>query len=95
MGTAGNRPYGVLGGARICFVTSRFATLAIDAVDPAVVAEFWCAVLGWRILDDDPDGGPPIGCLHRLSLVTVPNAPIRRGERGGCAALEESRRRRC
>jgi len=37
-------------------VVSRFATLALDAVDPRVVAEFWCAVLDWQIVDDDPDG---------------------------------------
>lgn len=37
-------------------MTSRFATLAVDALDPPLVARFWCAVLGWEVTDDDPDG---------------------------------------
>ncbi|MCP2164441.1 VOC family protein [Goodfellowiella coeruleoviolacea] len=35
---------------------SRLAVIAIDAVNPEVVADFWCAVLGWTILDRAPDG---------------------------------------
>jgi hypothetical protein len=37
-------------------VASRIAVIAIDAVEPRVVADFWCQVLGWRIVDEDPDG---------------------------------------
>jgi hypothetical protein len=43
-------------------VTSRIATLAIDANDPRPVADFWCSVLGWTVLDEDPTAvsiGPP------------------------------------
>ncbi|WNV76831.1 VOC family protein [Geodermatophilus sp. DSM 44513] len=36
-------------------MTSRLAVLAIDAVQPAVVADFWCAVLGWRVVEVDGD----------------------------------------
>jgi hypothetical protein len=32
---------------------SRLATIAIDAVRPQVVADFWCAVLGWQVLEED------------------------------------------
>ena len=32
---------------------SKLAVIAIDAIRPRVVAEFWCAVLGWRIVDED------------------------------------------
>jgi hypothetical protein len=39
---------------------SRLAVIAIDAVDPEVVAGFWCAVLGWTILKREP-GGITIG----------------------------------
>jgi predicted enzyme related to lactoylglutathione lyase len=43
-------------------VTSRLAVLAIDAHDPRRVADFWCAVLGWTVLEEGADGvsiGPP------------------------------------
>ncbi|WP_430782887.1 VOC family protein [Actinoplanes sp. G11-F43] len=36
-------------------MTSRIATIAIDAVDPERVAEFWTAVFGWRILERDDE----------------------------------------
>ena len=39
---------------------SRLAVIAIDAVDPDVVADFWCAALGWTILEREP-GGITIG----------------------------------
>ena len=39
---------------------SRLAVIAIDAVDPEVVAGFWCAVLGWTILEREA-GGITIG----------------------------------
>ncbi|MDT4907191.1 MAG: hypothetical protein QOI69_432 [Pseudonocardiales bacterium] len=47
---------------------SRIAVIAIDAVNPRLVAEFWCNVLGWHVVDEDdegvisiaaPDGGWP------------------------------------
>ena len=47
-----------LAGRRLCDdpgVTSRFAALAVDAVDPAVLAAFWCEVLDWEVVEDDPD----------------------------------------
>ncbi len=37
-------------------MTSRFATLAIDADDPSRVAEFWCDVLDWQIVERSADG---------------------------------------
>ncbi|WP_132430451.1 VOC family protein [Pseudonocardia endophytica] len=43
-------------------MTSKFTELAIDCVDPASLARFWCAVLGYEVLDSE-DGlvvvGPP------------------------------------
>jgi hypothetical protein len=50
-------------------MTSRIATIAINAVEPRVVADFWAAALGWRVIEEDgevitigPDGagGPAI-----------------------------------
>lgn len=32
---------------------SRLAVITIDAVQPRVVAEFWCAVLGWQVVEED------------------------------------------
>lgn len=36
-------------------MSSQLAVIAIDAIRPRVVAEFWCAVLGWRIVEEDSD----------------------------------------
>jgi predicted enzyme related to lactoylglutathione lyase len=53
------------------------SAIAIDAVNPRVVADFWCAVLGWVALADDDgvisiggaDGGPPT-----IDVCPVPEA---------------------
>lgn len=34
-------------------MTSRFTELIIDCHDPRPLAEFWCAVLGYTIIDQD------------------------------------------
>jgi catechol 2,3-dioxygenase-like lactoylglutathione lyase family enzyme len=46
-------------------MTSRLTEISIDCADPARLADFWCAVLGYAVLDstDDlveigPDHGP-------------------------------------
>lgn len=36
--------------------SSRLAVIALDAVRPRVVADFWCAVLGWQVVEEDTDG---------------------------------------
>jgi len=41
-------------------MTSSLATIALDAVNAQVVAKFWCAVLGWVVLEED-EGGISIG----------------------------------
>ncbi len=59
-------------------MSSRFTELCIDCSDPRTLAEFWAAVLDWRIEaeegDDEielvnPDGGPTT-----LLFVPVPEA---------------------
>jgi hypothetical protein len=48
-------------------VTSALAVITIDALNPRVVADFWCSVLGWVVLEEDegiisigsPNGGAP------------------------------------
>lgn len=37
-------------------MTSKFTELAIDCADPAGLARFWCAVLGYEVQDEDDDG---------------------------------------
>lgn len=37
-------------------MTSRIAMIAIDALQPRPVADFWAAVLGWRIVEESADG---------------------------------------
>lgn len=47
----------------------------IDAVQPRVVADFWCNVLGWHGVDED-DGvisiSPPDGSWPAIDVVPVP-----------------------
>ena len=63
-------------------MTSRLAALAVDAVDPVVVAAFWCAALDWEVVEDDPDvitlaphdrAGPVIDVLRVRQAKTVKN----------------------
>lgn len=56
-------------------MTSRFAVLAIDAVRPEVVAEFWCAVLGWEIAEADAEVisiAPPDRGWPTIDVCAVP-----------------------
>jgi len=34
-------------------MTSRLSNIAIDAEQPRVVADFWCQVLGWQVIDEE------------------------------------------
>jgi catechol-2,3-dioxygenase len=34
----------------------RITELVLDCADPEKLADFWCAVLGYQVLDRDPDG---------------------------------------
>ena len=34
---------------------SKLAVIVIDAIRPRMVADFWCAVLGWHIVEEDSD----------------------------------------
>lgn len=58
-------------------MSSQIAAIAIDAAQPRVVAEFWCNVLGWQVIEED-DGiisiGPPDGSWPTIDVVPVPEA---------------------
>ncbi|MBN9373986.1 MAG: VOC family protein [Cellulomonas sp.] len=56
-------------------MTSRIATIVIDAHRPDVVAQFWCDVLGWRILDAEPEIvsiAPSDASWPTIDIVAVP-----------------------
>ncbi len=54
---------------------SRIAAIVIDAVQPRAVADFWCSVLGWQVVDED-DGvisiAPADGSWPWIDVVPVP-----------------------
>jgi catechol 2,3-dioxygenase-like lactoylglutathione lyase family enzyme len=56
-------------------MTSRLASVVIDAADPQVVAAFWCSILGWQIVDQS-DGGvsiaAPDGSWPVIDVLPVP-----------------------
>jgi hypothetical protein len=56
-------------------VTSSLAVIAIDAVNAQAVAEFWCGVLGWVVLEEDEDVvsiGPAEGSRPTIDVCWVP-----------------------
>lgn len=55
---------------------SRIAAISVDALQPRVVADFWCAVLGWQVLEDDDEGvsiGAADGSWPTMDLLVVPD----------------------
>jgi catechol 2,3-dioxygenase-like lactoylglutathione lyase family enzyme len=58
-------------------MSSRIAAIVIDAVQPRVVADFWCNVLGWHVVDEE-DGvisiSPPDGSWPTIDVVPVPES---------------------
>jgi catechol 2,3-dioxygenase-like lactoylglutathione lyase family enzyme len=56
-------------------MVSRFTELCIDCHEPRLLAEFWAAVLGWKVVDDDGDFvevADPDGSLPTLLFAKVP-----------------------
>jgi hypothetical protein len=56
-------------------MSSRIAVIAIDALDPGPVADFWCGVLGWRVTGTDEDMvsiGAPDGSWPTIDVLAVP-----------------------
>jgi predicted enzyme related to lactoylglutathione lyase len=56
-------------------VTSKITVIAIDAVRPRDVAEFWCAVLDWRVVEEDETGisiAPNDGTWPTIDVLRVP-----------------------
>src|ERR1700722_18029329 len=64
-------------GGRIVTMPARISCVCIDAVDPRPVADFWAAVLGWEVVEDDDDGislASPDPDLPTLDVLLVPGA---------------------
>lgn len=60
-------------------MSSRIAVVAIDAVRPEVVADFWCKVLGWRVVTADGDLvsiGPEDASWPTIDIVAVPERKV-------------------
>jgi len=56
-------------------MTSRLANVVIDAIEPRRVADFWAAVLGWRIVEEDADFisiAPADGAAPGIDVAPVP-----------------------
>jgi predicted enzyme related to lactoylglutathione lyase len=56
-------------------MTSRIAVLAIDALAPRTVAEFWVAALGWQVVEEDDQGisiAPADGAWPTIDVLAVP-----------------------
>ena len=60
---------------------SRLANIAVDAIDPELVAAFWCAALDWQVLEPEdglvcvgPEGGSD-GCPG-IDVIPVPEAKV-------------------
>jgi catechol-2,3-dioxygenase len=56
-------------------VPSRIAAIALDAQQPQRLADFWCAVLGWQVLEQDDSGvsiGAADGSWPTMDLLAVP-----------------------
>ncbi|MEQ4517794.1 VOC family protein [Pseudarthrobacter sp. B907] len=54
---------------------SQLASIAIDAINPQVVADFWCAVFGWHVLEEDTgiiSIGPHGKTYPTIDVIAVP-----------------------
>jgi catechol 2,3-dioxygenase-like lactoylglutathione lyase family enzyme len=54
-------------------MTSRIAVLAIDTPDPEPLAAFWCAVLGWQVVEREEHGWTIAGEGQAIDLLRVPD----------------------
>jgi predicted enzyme related to lactoylglutathione lyase len=56
---------------------SRLSVVSVDALQPRVVADFWCAVLGWSVTEEDDTGvsiGAPDGSGPTMDVLKVPDS---------------------
>lgn len=56
-------------------MTSSLHYVVVDARDPAALARFWCAALGWAVAEEYGEGiriAPPDGAPPALDFLLVP-----------------------
>jgi hypothetical protein len=56
-------------------MSSKLAVIVIDAIRPRVVADFWCAVLGWHVVEEDSgiiSIAPQDNAWPSIDVVAVP-----------------------
>ncbi len=56
-------------------MSSRIAVISIDAAQPRLVADFWCRVLGWQVVEEDASIisiAPQDGSWPTIDVVAVP-----------------------
>jgi hypothetical protein len=61
----------------IADMPSRIAVIAIDSVDPRPIADFWCAVLDWKVIETDAEVisiGPPDRSWPTIDVISVPES---------------------
>jgi predicted enzyme related to lactoylglutathione lyase len=82
-------------------MTSRIAAIAIDAVQPRIVADFWQAALGWREVEADDVGitiAPAGGDWPTIDVFAVPEGKSVKNRlhldlrADGCSTAEELQR---
>jgi len=81
---------------------SRLANIAIDAIDPRTVADFWCAVLGWSEIESDGNEiisiGPADDSWPGIDVIAVPESKAVKNRlhldvrADGCSTSEELQR---
>lgn len=82
-------------------MASRVTVIAIDAVQPRLVADFWRAALGWREVEGDADFisiAPADGAWPTIDVVAVPEGKSVKNRlhldlrADGCTTAEEFQR---
>ena len=56
-------------------MTSRISSIAINANDPAAIAGFWAAALGWQVVEEEPgfiSVGAADGSWPTIDVAQVP-----------------------
>lgn len=56
-------------------MSSRISSISINAVDPRLLADFWCSVLDWHVVEEDEHGisiGARDGAWPTIDIFSVP-----------------------
>ncbi|MGH8987859.1 MAG: VOC family protein [Acidimicrobiales bacterium] len=82
-------------------MTSRIGCISIDSIDHLLLAEFWMAVLGWVVVDNDDTGVSLAAAGARMPTLDIFTVPERKAMKNrlhldlradGCSTEEELER---